>query len=179
MYATGNLSTLRHSTISEANVKELIEELKSHPIVSPECREAPIPFICQYVYPPCLNDTSYDLITTEQCNDVKDVMCDTEWSITQSIFPGLLPDCEIFNDSDTLIEGISSRQQNRSNEISCTDQFDTYCNKELCVPSCKHFSHYDDVTTSYRNVVDIIAAIITLISGTLFIIIAVRRRKNL
>ena len=160
MYATGNLSTLRHSNIPEADVASLIEALKSHPIVSLECREAAIPFICQYVYPPCLNDTTYDLITMEQCHNVKYEVCPTEWGIAEGLFPGVLLDCEIFNDSDSLIEGVSSLQQDRNNEISCTDQFDTNCNNELCVPSCKHFSQYDDVTMSYRNIVDIVTAII-------------------
>ena len=95
-----------------------------------------------------------------QCHNVKDEVCPTESRLAEALFPGLLPDCEILNDSDTLIEGVSSLQQNRSNEISCTDQFDMYCNDELCVPSCKHFSQYDDVTMSYRNIVDIVTAII-------------------
>ena len=141
--------------------------------MTPECKQNAIPFICQYVYPPCHNDTSYQLITGEQCNYVKDEVCSTEWKITMAILPNLLPNCEIFN-NDIL----GSYQQNGSNETFCIDQFDTYCN-ELCVPSCKHFSQYDEATTSHRKAVDIIAAIVGLIGGTVFIIIAVRRRKNL
>ena len=181
MFATGNLSTLRHSTISEVELATFIKEIKMLPeyIVSPECKEIAIPFMCQYVYPPCLNETGYHLITIEQCDHVEHDVCTTEWQAAKGRYPGLIPDCEIFNDSDALVEGISGHQQNRSNEVSCTDQFDAYCNNRLCVPSCKRFSQYDDVTTSYRNAIDIIAAIIGLISGTLFIIIAVRRRKNL
>ena len=138
-----------------------IEPIRSESFVTPECKQNAIPFICQYVYPPCHNDTSYQLITGEQCNYVKDEVCSTEWPIADAVLPGILPNCP-----------------NGSNETFCIDQFDTYCN-ELCVPSCKHFSQYDEAITSYRKAVDIIAAIVGLIGGTVFIIIAVRRRKNL
>ena len=169
------MSTLHHKAISEADVAIFIEEIDSRPIVTSECRQTAIPFICQYVYPPCLNNTSYQLITGEQCNYVKDEACPTEWRIAMAILPNLLPDCEIFN-SD-ILESYPRLRQNESNETFCIDQFDTYCDK-LCVPSCKHFSQYDEAITSYRKAADAIAAIIGLIGGILFIIVAVRR-KNL
>ena len=165
---------MQHKAISEADIAIFIEKIKSHPIVRPECRQNAIPFICQYVYPPCLNNTSYQLINSEQCDYVKDEVCNTEWPIAEAILPGVLPNCEIL--VNETIEDYPRLRQNDSNETFCIDQFDTYCNK-LCVPSCKHFSQYDEATTSYRKAVDIIASIIGLIGGTLFIIIAVRRRN--
>ena len=145
-------------------------------VVSPECSKIAIPFICQYVHPPCLNDTSYQLITGEQCNYVKNEVCAAEWLVAMAVFPGILPNCEIF--IDQTLEDNPGVQQNNSNETFCIDQFDTYCDN-LCVPSCKHFSQHDEATTSYKKAIDIIACIIGLIGGTLFIIIAVRRRENL
>ena len=174
----GTNFSLRHKGILEANLVRFIAALESNTgtIVAPVCRQTAIPFICQYVYPPCINDTSYQLITGEQCNYVRDEVCPTEWRIAMAILPGILPNCDIFNNE--MLEDYPRLQQNDSNETFCIDQFDTYCDK-LCVPSCKHFSQYDEAITSYRKVVDVIASIIGLIGGTLFIIIAVRRRKNL
>ena len=168
------MSTLRHKSVAEADVAAFIREVNSHAIVSPECRQIAIPFICQYAYPACLNDTSYQLITTKQCDYVRNEGCPTEWLIATAILPGLLPNCKIFDS----LEDNPGLQQNKSIEIFCTDQFDIYCN-DLCVPSCKHFSQYDDVITSYRKAVDIIASVMSLIGGTLFVIIAVTRRRNM
>lgn len=176
LYATRNLSTLRHKTVFEADITAFIREVDSQPIVSPKCRHVAIPFICQYAYPVCLNDTNYQFITAEQCNHVRNEKCATEWLIATAVSPGLLPNCEIFN-SDTS-EGNSRLQQNESSEILCNDQFDRYCDN-LCVPSCERFSQYDEFTTSYRKAADITAAIISLIGGTLFIVTAVTRRKNM
>ena len=168
------MSTLRHKTISEADLASIIEAIREH--AGQKCKQIAIPFICQYIYPPCLDNGSYQLITGEQCLYVKDEMCKTEWPIAEAYSPGLLPNCEIFVNQTS--EDYVRLQQNVSNETFCIDQFDTYCDK-LCVPSCKHFSQYDEATTSYRKAIDIIASIIGLIGGTLFIIIAVRRRENL
>ena len=174
----GTNFSLRHKTILEADLVRFIATLRSNTgtVVSPECSQIAIPFICQYVYPPCINDTSNQLITREQCNDVKDEVCAAEWLVAMAIFPGILPDCEIL--INQTLEDNPVVKQNDSNETFCIDQFDTYCDK-LCVPSCEHFSLYDEATTCYRKAIDIIASIIGLIGGTLFIIIAVRRRKNL
>ena len=168
------MSTLHHEVISEDNLTRLIDAINIY--ASQKCRQIAIPFVCQYVYPPCLNDTSYQLITGEQCLYVKDKVCKTEWPAAESYSPGLLPNCEIF--INQTLEDNPGVQQNDSNETFCIDQFDTYCDK-LCVPSCKHFSQYDEATTSSRKAIDVIASIIGLIGGTLFIIIAVRRRENL
>ena len=52
-----------------------------------------------YVYPVCrLNDTSYGLVTTEQCNYVKDMTCQREWLTAKNLYPDLIPDYEILND---------------------------------------------------------------------------------
>jgi len=170
------LSTLYHKSISEVNVTRFIEALESNPIykVSDECKQTAIPFICQYVYPRCLNDIDYQLITREQCENIRDKVCPTEWAVAEGVFPGLLPNCELL-DNNTLED---NRRNEQNFDTSCIDQFDEYCNK-LCVPSCKHFSQYDEPTTSYRKAADIIAAVIALCGGTLFIIIAIKRRKNL
>lgn len=171
------MSTLHHKSISEDDVARLVELAISYPIVSPGCRQIAIPFLCQYVYPPCVNDTSYKLITAEQCIHVRDRECATEWLLIESIVPGLLPSCEIFND-DMPDRDNSRFKQNKYNESFCTDQFITYCNK-LCVPSCKRFSQHDKAATSYRKAIDIIAITAALIGGILFTIIVVVRRKNL
>ena len=167
--------TLYHKNITEGNVARFIEALELNPIheVSDECKQAAIPFICQYVYPPCLNDTENYQLSREQCENVRDKACPAEWSIAKAIFPGLLPNCELL-DSNTL----ENNPRNQQNDTVCIDQFDEYCN-ELCVPSCKYFSQFDEPTTSSRKAVDVIAAVIALCGGTLFIIIAIKRRKNL
>lgn len=177
MYRDANLTTLHNKVVTEANITRFIGALQSRVnIVSQDCRENAIPFICQFAYPPCINDTTYQLITKEQCQYLKDDVCATEWLIATAILPGLLPDCDLLDEKDGFLS--IDQQKSTNNESVCSEQFDEYCN-ELCVPSCERFSQYDESTTLYRKVIDVIAAVISLVGGTVFIIIAVIRRKNL
>ena len=62
---------------------------------SPECRELVVPFLCLYLFGLC--DTSGIFIqpTMGQCEEMRDVVCRTEWA-TALRFGINLPDCGIF-----------------------------------------------------------------------------------
>ena len=62
---------------------------------SPECRELVVPFLCLYQFGLC--DMSGIIIqpTIGQCEEIRDVVCPTEWA-TALRFGIDLPDCGIF-----------------------------------------------------------------------------------
>ena len=63
---------------------------------SPECQRVALPFFCLYLFGLCDNSSGVSIYpTTEQCEEIRDVICPTEWATALS-FDFNLPDCKIF-----------------------------------------------------------------------------------
>ena len=63
--------------------------------LSPECRELVVPFLCLYLFGLCDTSGSFIQPTIGQCEEIRDVVCRTEWA-TALRFGIDLPDCGIF-----------------------------------------------------------------------------------
>ena len=101
---TTDLTTLSNNAINEQQLSEFFSVLESYSaIVSDECSAVVMPFLCQYVYPPCDGNGSAQFITQEQCINIRDDLCEIEWRIAMTTEHGnLLPVCEIFgNDNES------------------------------------------------------------------------------
>ena len=62
---------------------------------SPECRELVVPFLCLYQFGLCDMSGIFIQPTIGQCEEIRDVVCPTEWA-TALGFGIDLPDCGIF-----------------------------------------------------------------------------------
>ena len=62
---------------------------------SPECRELVVPFLCLYLFGLCDMLGIFIQPTIGQCEEIRDVVCTTEWA-TALRFGIDLPDCGIF-----------------------------------------------------------------------------------
>ena len=99
-----NLITLSNNVINEQQLTEFFSVLESFSaIVSKECLDTVMPFLCQYVYPSCDGNGSAQFITQKQCINIRDDLCEIEWRIAMTTEHGnLLPVCETFgNDNES------------------------------------------------------------------------------
>ena len=162
--------------INEQQLSEffmLIESFST--VISEECSAAVIPFICQYVYPPCDSSGSAQFITQEQCISIRDDVCKTEWRIAMFTEQrNLLPVCETF---DTDNESSSVTSIHNTEPLRCHHQFKEFCG--VCLPLCDTFSQYSDQDELAWIAVSITSAILTLTGSSIFIIFAVVRPSQM
>ena len=164
--------------ISEQHLSEFFLFLESFSaIISEECLAAVMPFLCQYVYPPCDDNDSRQFITQEQCVNIRDKVCEREWRLVMTIEQRkLLPVCETFiisNDNESIVI-----KNNTSTEpLRCHYQFKEFCG--LCLPLCGAFSQYPDQIRFVEKAVIILAAVLALIGGFVVFTAAVIRRSEM
>ena len=165
-----NLITLSNNVINEQQLSEFFSVLESFSaIVSKECLAAVMPFLCQYVYPPCDGNGSAQFITQEQCINIRDDVCEIEWRITMTTEHGnLLPVCEIFGNDN---ESSSINNELNMEPLRCHYQFKEFCG--LCLPLCGTFSQYPDHVKLRERVVLILGAVLGLTGGFVLLITAV------
>ena len=132
-----------------------------------------MPFLCQYAYPPCDGNGSVQFITQEQCVNIRNNVCKTEWRIAMTIEQGnLLPVCETFG-TDNKSSPVTI--ENDTEPLICHYQFKEFCG--VCLPLCGTFSQYPDQVRIGEKALLILAAISALIGGAVVLIAAVIRRS--
>ena len=171
MASNASLTTLSNNAINEEQLSEFFSILESFSaIVSDECSTVVMPFLCQYVYPPCDGNGSAQFITQEQCINVRDDVCKTEWRLAMTTEQGkLLPVCETFgadNQSSSIIT--------ISDPLKCHYQFKEFCG--LCLPLCGTFSQYPDQVKLGERAVIILAAVLALTGGLVILSAVVIKR---
>jgi len=166
MFNTNNI-TMSYNDIQEEKILELLRNFSS--LASEKCSALVLPFICQYVYPPCDDNGSPLLITQEQCVNIRDDVCANEWRITMAMEQGsLLPVCEEFGGENNSVI---------SDTLPCHYQFDNFCG--LCLPLCRKFSQYRVQTKLSVRGITIFSFALELVGGTLVLMAAIIRRKQL
>ena len=61
----------------------------------PTCKDAAVPFMCQYVFPLCDSTTGQLYLPTQQeCLQISQQVCSIEWFLAKSLLSDYLPDCE-------------------------------------------------------------------------------------
>ena len=143
-----------------------------------------LPFICQYVHPPCngKNVSTAQLITHLQCENIRDRVCATEWRLVTTVSASLssvLPVCENFKDTNLDLEFShnSSQDMYTSQPLKCHYQFKEFCG--LCLPLCGKFSQYKVKTRLQEESVLIFSGVSAVIGAILVFIATVVRRKRL
>ena len=139
--ANNSLTVVVNSGITEQQLSTFFNALEgSSDLISDECSVAIIPFICQYIYPPCDGSGNAKFITQEQCINIRDEVCISEWTLAMATRLGsLLPICEAIDADNNNISQIKE-ESNISEPLKCHNQFREFCG--VCLPLCGNFSQY-------------------------------------
>ena len=169
-------STLSLKELSEsdiANFINILNQFSGTSIVSEQCAEVVLPFLCQYVHPPCDGNDSVNFISQEQCSNIRDVVCADEWRLVMATSSSsLLPVCEHFSDVNNITDDNTTSQP-----LQCHYQFKEHCG--LCRPLCGKFSQYSVQPKFGERIAIIIASVVAFIGGILVSIVAIIRRKTM
>ena len=170
------LTTMSNNAINEEQVSELFSLLQGlSGLVSEECSAVVMPFICQYAYPPCDGDGSPLLITQEQCINIRDNVCATEWMLAMTTELGaILPTCETIQSEGNFS---SVGNMNTSEPLRCHYQFGEYCG--FCLPLCGEFSQHRVQTKFVLKGLIIFSTAVGIIVGVIIIVAAVIRWKRM
>ena len=163
-----SLSSLTLIESSEDDITNFINIITVY--ASEQCRDAALPFLCQYIFPPCdVSDGNVDFIGRTQCINIRDAVCSFEWSIVLNTpLASLLPNCEIFNDDDNDNTSLIVPQS-----LQCHYQFKEYCG--LCLPLCGKFSQHRVQTKLQERSIIIFTGVAGFIGGILVFIASIYR----
>ena len=172
--ANNNLTVIGNSAIVEQQLSAFFHNLEDFSsLISEECSVVVMPFVCQYVYPPCDGNGNAKFITQEECINIRDEVCVPEWRFAMAMNLGsLLPVCEVnINNSISLIE------EEVVTISKCHYQFKEFCG--VCLPLCATFSQYTDRVRINEDIVLITSIILTVIGGIVVLTVAAIRRKKM
>ena len=174
-----DLLTLTLIGVSEDDIAgfiDILNQFMGTRFISEQCAEVVLPFLCQYIHPPCDGNGSVNLISQEQCSNIRDVVCAGEWRLVMATSSSsLLPVCEHFSNVDNITD--DNTTQMMPQPLRCHYQFKEYCG--LCLPLCGEFSQYRVETKFQEKAIFIFAGISAFIGGLLVFIAAIIRRKTL
>lgn len=163
------LFTLTLNGVSEDDVNLFINTILQY--ASETCQDAALPFLCQYIFPPCdISNGDVSFINQIECINIRDMVCPAEWNFVRisSALNSLLPNCEIFDDN-----------KNHSNivpqSLQCHYQFKEYCG--VCLPLCGKFSQYRVETKFEERAILIFGGAAAFIGGILVFILSAYRWK--
>ena len=175
LIATNNtVNTMVNNDITEQQLSSFLANLENFPsLVSKECSKSVMPFLCQYVYPPCNDNGSVQFITQEQCINIREEVCRSEWKFAMATnYGSLLPICEAFDTSNNFSSTLKI-----SENLKCHYQFKEFCGMRL--PLCGKFSQYSAQVKLSEKILIIIASVLAVIGGIVLLIVAISRRKEM
>jgi len=107
------------------------------------------------------NSSSVDL--TEECEEVRDNKCASEWRIVESFFSAAVPDCMSYREGRNLTFS-------RAPSLPCPSEFDHFCGS-TCLPVCDgHYLLTDNNLDLAFYVLAIVTATISLMGGVITLI---------
>jgi len=170
-----NKFTLTLNGTPEADIINFISILEQSTLITDKCRDAVLPFLCQYAFPPCdVNSSNVSFISQGQCSNIRDTVCSFEWNAISILSPSavsLLPNCEDFNKDNKTF----STAPTVSQSLQCHYQFKEFCG--LCLPLCGKFSQYRARIKFQEKSIFIFGGVSGFIGGILVFISSVYRQK--
>ena len=175
-----NCTILGKESCSISEIDSLISQLLDSPIVSSECKEDGLPFLCQYFFPPCVNDTSNIVLPSKQdCIKIETKTCKVEWTILSNLpdYSSSLPDCNCLPKVSQSNKGQYIQTNESVEMVRCASLFTQVdC---FCLPSCSTFR----VNTESGQIAEdffIYLAIVTFfLTASAYLILVYKRRKTL
>ena len=163
-----SLFTLALHGTSEDTIIQFMDNIVA--LASEQCRDNVLPFLCQYIYPPCnITSNTANYVSQTHCSNIRDAVCSFEWKLAiNTPLAHLLPNCDHFDvdtDEDTLPIAAQSLQ--------CHHQFKEFCG--LCLPLCGKFSQYRDEVEFRERKVIIFSAAAAVIGAILVFIVSTYR----
>ena len=150
---------------------------------SQQCRDAALPFMCQYTFPLCDNNsTQLYLPTQERCIEISEQVCSQEWNLTGQLgYQNLLPNCTTlrrqgkcnYNEKVMYYNGYHLAFQN----ITCHEDFISL--NGTCQARCEQNNIQHSTTIVASKVFRFASAITTVIGGGAFLIASVVRYKEM
>ena len=135
-----------------------------------QCVEDGLEFFCNAIDFLCDGSTNNSLSLSEECIQIRDSKCATEWRIVENFVNITLPNCSNF------VEGASSTVS-ATPQLPCPDNFGVFCG--LCLPICGEISLFSDgVLTAYKVWLIIMLAI-SLTGGVITFIASVVKRATM
>ena len=173
-----SLTVVVNSAITEQQLSTFFNALEgSSDLISDECSVAIIPFTCQYVYPPCDGSGNAKFITQEQCINIRDEVCISEWRFAMATGLGsLLPICEAIDADNNNISQIKE-ESNILEPLKCHYQFREFCG--VCLPLCGTFSQYTAEARISEDIVVITSSVLAIIGGVIVFTVAAIKRKEM
>jgi len=123
-----------------------------------ECYYDSLSFFCNATLLLCNgNGSTVDL--TEECEEVRDNNCISEWRIVEGFFDESIPDCMSYREGGNMTFS-------RAPSFQCPSKFDHFCGS-ACLPVCD--GHY----LITENTFDFVFYVLAIITGTICLIGAV------
>ena len=127
-----------------------------------ECYYDSLSFFCNATLLLC-NGNSYSVDLTEECEEVRDNKCASEWRIVESFFNTTVPDCMSYNEYGELTYSLAP-------PLPCPSEFNHFCGS-TCLPVCDgHFLFTKNTLDLVFYVLAIITGAISLIGGVITLI---------
>ena len=134
------------------------------------CSEDALPFFCTAIKSVCVDNINSPSLS-EECIDVRDNKCSSEWRIAENLFNILLPSCLSFKNRTNVTFSSAPIQP-------CPDISEVFCGS-LCLPSCHEMAVFKDgVYTAFR-VWFIVLYFVSLIGGVITIIASIVYREKM
>jgi len=137
-----------------------------------QCTEDGLEFFCNAVSFLCndylWSDGNSTSSLSEECVQIRDNQCATEWRIVENLFNLSLPDCSSFDEGANLTLSDAPI-------LPCPNDFGVFCG--LCLPLCSS-PLPKDIRTTYAALT-IVLFVITLIGGVIVLITSIRKRKTM
>ena len=127
------------------------------------CAEDTLSFFCNATLLLCDgNSSSVDL--TEECEDVRDNKCTSEWRIVENFYNRSVPDCSSFTGDGNLT-------LSKAPSLPCPNGFDHFC-QSICLPVCAADNLYSGSNTLLRSIYIMVAilGIIGVVAGAVTLI---------
>ena len=136
-----------------------------------QCSEGnALQFFCTVINTLRGNNTSVSSLT-EECIQVRDDSCSSEWRIAENLFSISIPSCHSFKKGVNVTFSSAPIQ-------ACPDMFEVFCGS-LCLPSCHEISLLrDGLNTPFRAWFTVVY-VITLIGGVITIIASIIHREKM
>ena len=134
------------------------------------CSEDALPFFCTAINSLCAENISLPSLS-EECLDVRDNKCSSEWRTAESLFKVSVPSCLSFRNGTNLTFSSAPIQ-------TCPDISEVFCGS-LCLPSCHEITLLrDGVYTAFR-VWFTVFYFVSLIGGVIAIIASIVYREKM
>ena len=128
-----------------------------------------VSFFCATINSLCVDNTTTNL--HEECIQVRDNRCSSEWRVAENLFSISVPSCDSFKNGTNITFSSAPIQ-------TCPDMFAVFCGS-LCLPLCQEVTMFSDgVDTAFRVWFTVLYAV-NLIGGVINVIASIVYRQKM